>query len=234
MSYAIDYPIASQAAETERAGFIRRTYGHLAGAILAFVGLEFALLQVPGIERVAMGMLNMWFLVIVAMIGAGWIARYWAQSNSSPAMQYMGLGLYVVAEVLIFLPLLYICTAFVPNSQNLIATAGVLTLALFGGLTVSVFITGKDFSFMGPALTCAGFIALGFIACSMIFGFSLGLVFSFAMVALSCGYILYDTSNIMRHYRTDQHVGAALELFAAVALMFWYIIQILMSVSSRD
>ena len=33
--------------------------------------------------------------------------------------------------------------------------------------------------------------------------------------------------------RTDQHVGAALELFASVALLFWYVLRLLMSLNRR-
>jgi uncharacterized protein len=77
-------------------------------------------------------------------------------------------------------------------------------------------------------------IAIGVIVCAIIFGFSLGLIFSFIMVALMSGYILYDTSNIMLYHRTDQHVSAALDLFAAVATMFYYILRILMILNSRD
>ena len=57
--------------------------------------------------------------------------------------------------------------------------------------------------------------------------------FSFAMVALLSGYILYDTSNVMLHYRTDQHVAAALALFASVATLFWYILRIVMILNNR-
>jgi FtsH-binding integral membrane protein len=48
------------------------------------------------------------------------------------------------------------------------------------------------------------------------------------MIALACGYILYDTSNVMQRYRTNQHVAAALALFAAVMLLFWYVLRILL------
>jgi FtsH-binding integral membrane protein len=36
----------------------------------------------------------------------------------------------------------------------------------------------------------------------------------------------------MHEYRVGQHVAASLALFASVALLFWYILQLLMS--SRD
>ena len=74
-----------------------------------------------------------------------------------------------------------------------------------------------------------GFAAMGFIVVATLFGFALGPIFTYAMIALACGYILYDTSNVMLHYRIGQHVAAALALFAAVALLFWYILQLFMS-----
>ena len=106
--------------------------------------------------------------------------------------------------------------------------AGVVALGLFLGLTAVVFLTRKDFSFLGPILMIGGFVALGFIASSILFGFSLGSIFAFVMVAFAGGAILYDTSNILHRYNTNQHVAASLALFASVALLFWYILQIFM------
>jgi FtsH-binding integral membrane protein len=94
------------------------------------------------------------------------------------------------------------------------------------GKQYAVFITRKDFSFMCSALMFAGFAAMGLVVASVLFGFTLGLMFSYAMVALACGYILYDTSNVMQRYRTNQHVASALALFAAVMLLFWYVLRI--------
>jgi hypothetical protein len=42
------------------------------------------------------------------------------------------------------------------------------------------------------------------------------------------GSILYDTSNVLHHYPEDRYVAAALQLFASVALMLWYVIRLLM------
>ena len=88
--------------------------------------------------------------------------------------------------------------------------------------------TRTDFSFLGPILVIAGFVALGVILISILFDFTLGLLFSAIMVVFAAGAILYDTSKVMKHYRTDQHVAAALSLFASVALLFWYILRIFM------
>jgi FtsH-binding integral membrane protein len=165
-------------------------------------------------------------------MGVSWLANYWASSGASAGLQYLGLALFVVAQSIIFVPLLFI--AYIKDPTT-IPTAGVLTLCVFGGLTAAVFITRKDFSFLGPILCIASFLALGVILVATFFSPSLlGLVFCFAMVALASGYIIYDTSNILHRYRTDQHVAASLALFASVALLFWYILQILMLSSRRN
>ncbi|MDA2923162.1 Bax inhibitor-1 family protein [Acidobacteria bacterium AH-259-L09] len=217
-----------------RAGFIRRTYNHLAYAVLGFIAVETLLLQWSGAERLVYLMLDgySWLFVLGAFIGVSWLADEWARSDTSPQIQYMGLGLYVVAEAVIFLPLLYIATHF--SSPDVIPAAGMITALLFGGLTFTAFTTRKDFSFLRGILGIGGFVALGVIVASILFGFSLGIVFSTIMVAFAAGAILYNTSNIMHHYRPDQHVAASLALFASVALLFWYVLQIVMSLSSDD
>lgn len=235
MSYSLDYPIVERAPANERVAFIQRTYGHLAGAILAFMGLETVLLNTPGIEPFILSMLGgrvSWFVVLLAFMAAGWVAQQWANSSTSRGLQYAGLGLYVVAEAIIFLPLLYLAKHF--TDAKVIPAAGLITLAVFGGLTLATFITGRDFSFLRTGLTVFSCLALAVVFGSLFLGFTLGTIFAYAMVALMCGYILYYTSNIMYHYRTDQHVAAALALFACVATLFWYILQIVMSASSRD
>jgi FtsH-binding integral membrane protein len=238
MSYGIgyDYNSAATAEPTERAAFIRRTYSHLAGAILAFIALEAILLTAiapykEDVLNVLLGSRLSWLVVLVAFMGASWLAQTWARSETSRAIQYVGLGLYVVAEAVIFLPLLIIASYF--SSPNVIPTAGIFTLAVFGGLTITVFVTRKDFSFLAPVLSVGSLIALGLIVVSCIVGFDPGVFFAAAMVALMSGYILYYTSNVMHHYRTDQHVAAALALFAAVATLFWYILQIVMRMNRR-
>jgi len=233
-NFAAPHVIAAHAPVDARTAFIRRTYLHLAGAIAAFVGLEFVLLNSPIAEVLIQGMLGSqygWLLVLGLFMVVGWVADKWARSAASPSMQYMGLGLYVAAEAVIFLPLLYVAANY--SDPTVIPTAGVLTMTLFGGLTAVAFTSKIDFSFLGKALMIAGFVGLGAIVAGILFGFTLGLFFSLGMVALSGGYILYTTSQIMFHYRTNQHVAASLSLFASVALMFYYVLRIVMSMN-RD
>ena len=220
----------AEALPGERAAFIRKTYLHLAGAVLAFIMLETYLIISGAGLYMAQTMLGgrfSWFIVLGAFMGVSMLANWWANSQTSRPLQYMGLALYVVAETVIFMPLLYMAQARTGDA-SLIAQAGIITGGLFAGLTAVVFMSRKDFSFLGPILAIGGFVALGFIAASLLFGFSLGNLFAFVMVIFAGGAILYDTSNILHKYRTDQHVAASLSLFASVALLFWYILRIFM------
>ena len=155
----------------------------------------------------------------------------WARHDYSREVQYLGLGLYIVAEAAIFLPLIYIAQAYAPG---VIQNAALITLALVGGLTFTAFSTRKNFSFLAPALSIGGFVALGVIIASIAFGFQLGLLFSGVMIVFAGGSILYTTSNMIHEYRTDQHVAASLGLFASVGLMFWYVLQFLMSMAGGE
>ena len=232
-AYTIPYVVAEAPAE-ERAAFIRRTYFHLAMAILAFVGLEVALFQSGAVEpimRTLLGTKYSWLIVLACFIGVSWLAEWWANSTTSPAMQYLGLGLYVVAEAVIFVPLLYAAVAF--GSASVLPNAVIITGLLFLGLTVTAFTTRKDFSFLGSILKIGAFVALGVIVASFVFGFTLGLIFSAVMVVFASAAILYSTSNVIHKYNTTQHVAAALSLFAAVALLFWYVLRILMAITRR-
>lgn len=248
MSYAYPYdqhgePIVARATESARAAFIRRTYTHLAGAVLAFVAIEWVVFNflLPDAASAISAARFMsspvtWLLLLLAFVGVGTLARWWAQNGTSPGMAYAGLALYVVLEAAIFVPLLCVALYFLPPdvSRSVLGQAGVLTLALFGGLTAVVFVTRKDFSFLAPVLACAGFLIFGLIIAGMFFGGpGLSLWIAFIAVALACGSILYTTSNVMLHYRTNQHVAAALDLFAAVAYLFYNILWILIQLAGN-
>lgn len=225
-------PIASAAALDDRLVFVRNTYVHLMGAIAAFVLIEVIIFglfgqQLEGIVMPIMSSGISWLVVLGAFMGVSFIADRWAHSGASRKTQYAGLGLYVLAEALIFVPLLFIAQRF--GGHGTIMSAGIVTMVVFSGLTGVVFITKADFSFLRYFLWIVGLAAMGLIVCSLVVGFPLGVWFSVAMVVLAAGCILYQTSNIMHHYRTDQHVSASLALFSSVALLFWYVLQIFMA-----
>lgn len=228
--------LAVNASETERAGFIRRTYLHLGGAILAFIGVETALIQsgiAESFVHLLQGGMWMWLVVMGLFMVTSYVANNWAHSAISKEMQYAGLGLFVVAEAIVFMPLIYMALNFAPN-PNVLPSAALMTLMLAGGITFTAFSTRKDFSFLRPAITMGSFVALGLIVASIVFGFSLGLVFFGAMIIFAGAVLLYQTSQIIHEYHSEQHVAASLGLFSSIGLMFWYILQFMMSLANGE
>lgn len=233
-----DGSFAADAEESVRLTFIRRTYAHLTGAVFALIVLEAVLFTVVPRDTMTMLVQRMtggfgWLIVLGAFMGVSWMARSWAMSNTSRGMQYAGLGLYVVAEAVILLPMLYICIHYLREPQLPIMAAAITGMC-FLGLTVFVFTTRVDLAGWGKYLAIGGIVAMCAIVAGMFTSFSLGLGFSALMVALACGYIMYDTSNVLHHYHTDQYVAASLALFSSVVLLFWYVLRIMMSFAGDD
>jgi FtsH-binding integral membrane protein len=213
-----------------RARFIVRTYNHLFGAIVLFTLIEIGLFMSGIAQAMAEAMMGVsWLLVLGGFMLVSWLASRFAHTAESKPVQYLALGGFVVAEAIIFVPLLFIAQRVAPGA---IQSAALVTMVGFGGLTAIAFISKKDFSFLGAFIKWAGICALLLIVGGVLFGFQLGMFFSVAMVGLAGASILYDTSNVLRHFPEDRYVGASLELFASVALMFWYVLRIF--ISSRD
>ena len=220
--------LVAMSTEEQKASFYRKTYMHVALAILAFIFVETALLMVVPAELI-MGMVSqkyVWLLIIGGFWLASMLAEKWTMA-SSRAMQYAGLGFYVLLEAIIFLPLIYIAVAY--TGGKVILQAGLITFMLFLGLTGVALTSKRDFSFLRSFIVIGGFISLGLIIAGMLFGFNLGLWFSVGMVFLAGASILYQTNQLKNVYTTEQYVGASLQLFASVMLLFWYVLRILMS-----
>ena len=213
--------------EKSRGQFISRTYNHLFIAISVFTLLEIFLFKAGWAEPMARAMLGTsWLLVLGGFMVVSWLARGVAHRAGSKAAQYAALAGYVVAQAILFVPLLWWANRYAPGA---ITSAAAITFLAFTALTLVVFFTRKDFSFLRGILMWGGIIALVLIVGGTVFGFQLGTYFSVGMVALAGAAILYDTSNVLHHYPEDRYVAAALELFASVALMLWYVLRLLMS-----
>jgi FtsH-binding integral membrane protein len=219
-------PISERDAHS-RGTFVSRTYGHLFGAVMAFMLIEIFLFKSGLAETMAHAMLGVsWLFVIGGFVVVSWLASRAAHMAESKVAQYAALAGYVVAESIIFVPLLYIADKMAPGA---ITSAAAVTFVAFAALTAIVFFTRKDFSFLRGILCWGGVVALVLIVAGAIFGFQLGTFFSVGMVALAGASILYDTSNVLHHYSEDRYIAAALQLFASVALLLWYVLRLFMS-----
>lgn len=225
-SYSPSIPVI-ELDQNSRGRFISRTYSHLFCAISAFTLIEIFLFKTGLAVTIAQVMMSVsWLFVLGGFVLLSWFATRLAATATSKAAQYAGLAAYVVAQAIIFVPLLFIANQRAPG---VITSAAAVTFVGFVALSLVAFMTGKDFSFLRGILMWGGICAMILIAAGAIFGFQLGTYFSVAMVALAGAAILYDTSNILHHYPEDRYVAAALQLFASVALMFWYVLRLFMS-----
>ena len=225
-------PMVVDLVQEEQLAFYRKTYAHVAGAVLLFIAVEALFFQIPTLVNFAFSLAEgwTWLLLLGGFMFATSKAESMAMGTTDRNTQYAALVLYVVAEAFIFIPLIgmafYVAGA---GASELLNQAAIITLSLFSGLTAVVLLTKKDFSFIKTGLTIGFFIALGLIIAGTLFGFNLGLWFSVGMVVLAAGSILYQTSQMVHRYKQDQYVAASLGLFGSLMLLFWYVLSFLSS-----
>ena len=219
-------PVA-QASTDVRSRFIVRTYNHLFGAIAIFTLIEIALFKSGWAKPIAEFMLSVhWLFILGAFMIVGWFSSRAAATAKSLGSQYAALMAFVAAEAIIFVPLLYMADNYAPGALSSAAGTTILGVA---GLTVVAFVTRKDFSFLRGILMWGFVVALVLIVASVAFGFQLGTWFSVAMIGFAGAAVLYDTSNVLHRYEEDRYVAAALQLFASIALMFYYVLMLFTS-----
>ncbi|RMB62718.1 permease [Dokdonia sinensis] len=216
--------------DEKRVAFFKKTYSHVALAVLLFIVAEYFFFQSEAIVSFALSLIGgwSWLLLLGAFMFVTNYAENMALKSDDKQVHYGALLIYVIAEAFIFVPLLFMAFTVVDGVQ-ILQKAAVMTVALFIGLSAVVLFTKKDFSFLRAGLTIGFVIALGLIVAGTLFGFDLGLWFSVGMVALAAGSILYTTSNMVHKYHEEQYVAAALGLFASLMLLFWYILRIFLS-----
>jgi FtsH-binding integral membrane protein len=231
--------IVADAPAADRAAFFRRTYGLVAIGFAAFAallaiffvgfdqrsGIAFAVFAGLGSMISSLGGWSI-LLVMLAFWGATTVAQSLAFNRASRGAQYAGLGLYVVLEALIFIPLIgYVILSTKGNASTVLLPAGIVTAGMIAGLTALVFMTNLDFSFLKVAIILGSFAALAIVIVAAIAGLSLGAWFSIAMIVLMATVILYQTNEIKNTLETDQHVAAAFILFSSFVTLLFYVIR---------
>ena len=205
---------AASVTKTDRLVFIKKVYSLLAmsmgsAAVGAYLGSG------PLLLLVAPNMMLFFILQIALIFFASFAAR-------KPGLNMVALFSFTTVSGLTLGPLLY------QVGPSIAAEAFALTAITFAGLSMYVVFSKKDFSFM------SGFLMTGLIV--VIAGGILNLfigspimhfIMSGASVLLFSGFILYDTSNILRYYGTDEYVSATLALYLDVLNLFIALLSIL-------
>lgn len=226
--------VVSRAEPSERALFIRKTYAHVALCIALFVVMEAAMVG-AGLDLLFMQVLSaspfMWLLVMGLFWFGSSITDRFARNSVSKGVQYGALAGSILLYAIVSLPLLGFAVRFQPG---VLAPAAVITLSLAAGVSAVALITRKDFSFLRTAITVGSFVAIGLIVAAILFGFQLGVFFSFFVILIAAASLLYTTSNMVHHYTTDQYVGASLEVFSSIWLIFMHVVRLLMIFANND
>lgn len=216
--------------EETRGAFLVRVYQHVGLALVAFIGFE-TLLFMSGIAESFANVIRRngqaWLLVLGGFAIVNWMLTMASHRLDDARAQYLGLFGTALAQAVIFAPFLYF--VFEADGAGTVATAAVVSLLGFVGLTIVGMVTRKDLSFVRPILMFGGLMALVLVIGAVLFGMNLGLWFSVAMVALAGASILYQTQNIIRTYPAWAHVAAAVSLFGSLMTMFWYVLRIFAS-----
>ncbi|HTL37534.1 MAG TPA: Bax inhibitor-1 family protein [Kofleriaceae bacterium] len=231
---------------SDRIDFLRKTYAHLGGALIALAVLTGVIIKYATNFSMEVATVSPWVVLIVFVLGNIGAQRL-AMSQSSRGMQYLGLGLAIAIWAFFLQGMIWFVIAkfggayvdragdlhyvMTGTAMNVILQSVVITLAIFIGLTATVFITRKDFTFLRGILSTALWAMIGVGIASWIFGFTFGALLSGIVVMIMAGYILYQTSLVMNSFPPRMYVAAALMLFGTVATLFIHVLNIM---ASRD
>ncbi len=215
---------AAQASAEERMSFVRKVYALFFAATLFAVGGVGLGLTFEPLLRFAF---EHPFIMLIVMLGGVMGAQ---AVRHVRGLNLLALFAFTTLTGVVISPLIAIYTQLNPAS---IWQAGLLTVGIFGGLTAYVFVSKRDFSFMRGMLM-TGLIVMVLAVVLNIFVASSA--FSFAIAAASLllfsGFVLYDTSNIIRRYPTNEYVAGALSLYLDAFNIFLALLRILNA--SRD
>ena len=206
---------AASVSTTDRLTFIKKVYSLLAmsmgtAAVGAYLGSG------PLLLLVAPNMMLFFILQFALIIFASFASR-------RPGLNMVALFSFTTVSGLTLGPLLY------QVGPSIAAEAFALTAITFAGLSLYVVYSKKDFSFMSGFLMTGLIVVIvgGLLNMFFIQSGMMHFVMSGASVLLFSGFILYDTSNILRYYGTDEYVSATLALYLDILNLFIALLSIL-------
>lgn len=212
---------AAQASVEERMGFVRKVYALFFAATLFAIGGVLAGVSIKPLTAFAF---EHPIIMFIAMIGGVMGAQ---AVRHVPGLNLAALFGFTAFTGVVISPLIAIISQINPGS---ILAAGVLTVGIFGGLTAYVFISKRDFSFLRGMVTVGLIVVILAGVVNIFLGSgALGFAVAAATLLLFSGYVLYDTSNIIRRYPTNEYVAGALSLYLDAFNIFLAILRLLNS-----
>ncbi len=217
--------LAIDAAAEERLAFIRRVYGVFFGSLLIAVFGVYEAFSSDAVMSFAMNLLTTnWLLYFGIVFGSVFLVQAVSQK---PTINIVAFYAFALFFGIMTAPLIYIA-AQRTGSFEVVWHSAMLTVLVFGGLTIYAFTSKRDFTLWGSMLFTGLMVAFGFSMLGVFFGFAGTGGLSLLWILLISGYVLYDTQMIMRRYSTDQVIPAAMSLFIDFLVLFQRILMLLM------
>jgi FtsH-binding integral membrane protein len=207
-----------------RAEFIRKTYSLFFFSMLITVGIGWFCAQPSVLPAIIP-------LLIPLLIGGFVVGLVMAFTQRTPGLNLAMLCLYAAIQGAIAGPVLTIVNRYAPGIP---VQAGLLTIAVFGGLTFYAITSKKDFSFLGGMLMVGliGLIVSGLVM--MFFHTSvMSMIYSLFGILIFSGFVLYDTSNIMQRMTPGMEVTGAIALYLDFINLFYFILRLLSEMNRR-
>ncbi|XP_009804930.1 protein LIFEGUARD 4-like isoform X1 [Nicotiana tabacum] len=218
------YPTMLESPEL-RWGFIRKVYSILSLQLLLTIAVASVVVTVHPIAHffVSTGAgLALYIVLIITPFITLCPLYYYHQKHP---VNYLLLGLFTVALAFA----VGLTCAF--TSGKVILESVILTTSVVLSLTVYTFWAAKrghDFNFLGPFLFGALIVLMLFAFIQFLFPLGRISVMIYGCLAsiLFCGYIVYDTDNLIKRYTYDEYIWAAVALYLDVINLFLSILTI--------
>ena len=210
-----------------RLGFIRKVYGILTVQLALTAAVASALTLVDSARDFVLGTPSLLWVGMFASVGV--LVALMLYKDRHPLNAQLLLAWTVIEAYTIGV----VCAAYTAAGQGyVVIEALVLTLAVFGCLTLFTMQSKIDFSFLGAGLSSALWILIlwGFFA--YLFGQPAGGVYSLFGALIFSGYIIFDTYLIAQKLGYDDYILASVTLYLDIVNLFFFILQLLSS--NRD
>ncbi|KAG6571454.1 BI1-like protein [Cucurbita argyrosperma subsp. argyrosperma] len=208
-----------------RWAFIRKIYSIITIQLLATVAVAATVVYVPSISTflstTRAGLAVYIILLIMPFITLIPLSCY-AQKHP---VNLVLLGIFTVS----FSFAIGLTCAY--TSGKVILEAAILTAVVVVSLTLYTFWAAKkgyDFSFLGPFLFGALVVLLifGLVQAFFPLGRTSMMVYGCLASIIFCGYIVYDTDNLIKRYSYDEYIWASIALYLDIVNLFLSLLSI--------
>ena len=241
-------------AGSEKLAYLKKVYALFTTSILAAAGgAMFALYAGAGASNASIQLRDGSVATIpplVALFSRGWLGLLLgfglmfggfmlaSAVRFKPGLNLVALHGAAAMSGIYIAPMLFFVQITASQSQTLssspIRDAFLLASVGFAGLTGYTMVSKRDFSFLSGFVSIGIFVLIGAGLLNLFFQSSVfGLAVASAGVVLFGGYVLYDTSKIVREGNEDP-IGAAIRIYLDFFNLFIYLLSILSSSRSRD